>query len=406
MTRVKHFGSLLVLANLIVSTLSAGAQGEDLRNPAFMAEAREGFEQIYNLDYQDAFRTFSGLKSRNPRHPAPPLYLASVVWLEELFDRNELDLDNFIAPAYFTKPSTRKMAARDRKAFFDYLALCEALCNDLLKKDPKNADARYFLGSMYGIMGAFAITIDRSYSDAFSKGKKAYKYHSQLIQERPDFYDAYMSVGLYEYVVDNLPWYIKWIAVIVGYRGSQERGFEYLTRAAEKGLYAADDARVLQMVLFVREKRFADALANVSRLRARYPKNFILHLNQAQILEKMDKKDEAAAAYREVLHLAEIKRANYQRIPLSTFRVTAARKLLRLGDLASALTQFQRALEDPATPPKDKGTAHLGAGQALDRLGRRDEAVRQYRAVLKLPNLDESHSRAREFLSHPYQGAE
>ncbi len=371
-----------------------------------MAEARKGFEQIYNLDYQDAFRTFSDLRSRNPYHPAPPLYLASVVWLQELFDRNELDLENFIAPGYFTKPSARKMAPEERKAFFNYLSNCESLCTDLLKKDPKNADARYFLGSMYGVLGAFAITIDHSYSDAFSKGKKAYKYHSELVEQKPDFYDAYMSVGLYEYVVDNLPWYIKWIAVIVGYRGSKERGFEYLSRAAEKGIYSADDARVLQMVLYVREKRFANALANVQTLHAKYPKNFILHLNQAQILEEMGKKDQAAAEYREVLRLAEMKKPNYQKIPLPSFRVTAARKLLHLDDFASALVQFQTALEQSNTPEKEKISAHLGAGQALDRLGRREEALKQYQAVLRLPDLDESHSQAREFLSHPYRGAE
>jgi len=403
---VKYFGGLLALAFSVVPVLAAPASTEDLRNPTFMAEARRGFEQIYNLDYHDAFRTFSELKARNPQHPAPPLYLASVVWLEELFDRNELDLDNFIAPGYFTQPSARKMSAEDRKTFFNYLSESESLCNALLKKDPKNPDARYFLGSMYGVLGAFAITIDRSYSDAFSKGKKAYKYHSELIQERPDFHDAYMSVGLYEYVVDNLPWYIKWIAVIVGYRGSQERGFQYLSRAAEKGVYAADDARVLQMVLYVREKRFGDALANVRTLQARYPKNFILHLNQAQILEKMGRKDQAAAAYREVLRLAQLKKPNYQKIPLETFRFTAAKKLLYLEDFASALAHFQTALQEPGTAQKEKGSLHLGAGNALDRLGRRDEAVRHYQAVLKLPNSDDSHSRARDFLSHPYNGAE
>jgi len=403
---VRHFGSLLVLVILIVPALFVGTPNQDLRNPAFMTEARKGFEQIYNLDYRDAFRTFSELKSRNPRHPAPPLYLASVVWLQELFDRNELDLDNFIAPGYFTEPSARKMAPEDRKAFFDYLATCESLCNALLKEDPKNPEARYFLGSMYGVQGAFAITIDRSYSDAFSKGKKAYKYHSDLIQQRPDFYDAYMSVGLYEYVVDNLPWYIKWVAVIVGYRGSQERGFQYLTKAAEKGIYAADDARVLQTVLYVREKRFADALANARALHVKYPKNFILHLNEAQILEKMGRRDQAAAAYREVLRLAVMKKANYQKIPVPTFRVTVAKRLLRLEDYASALAQFQTALEEPATPQKEKGSVHLGAGQALDRLGRRDEAVRHYQAVLRLPDLDDSHSQARDFLSRPYAGAE
>jgi len=401
---VRYFGSLLIALNCLVFVL-AQARDDNLRGPAFMAQAQKGFEQIYSLDYDDAFRTFSNLKSQYPRHPAPPVYLATVIWLRELFERNELNLDHFIAPGYFTQPSPQKMAPADRKLFMDYLKECETLCRAILDKDPDNIDARYFLGSMYGIRGAFAITIDRSYREAFSKGKKAYEHHLKITEEDPSFNDAYMSVGLYEYIVDNLPWYIKWIAVMVGYRGSEERGFEYLNRAAEKGIYAADDARVLQMVLYVREKRFDEALNNVRILRDKYPRNFVLHINQAYILEKMAKKDLAAAEYRQVLHFAESQKPNYQKIPLPSFRLTAARKLLSLADYDSALVQFQTGMNQPGLPEGQKALAHLGAGQALDALGRRQEAIRQYQAVLEFPEIDDSHSKARRLISRPYNGA-
>jgi len=91
-------------------------RAEDLRSQEFMTEAREGFARIYNLDYREASETFLRLKRRYPGHPAPPLYLATVIWLQELFERNELDLDNFIAPAYFTEPTASKMGAEQRRA--------------------------------------------------------------------------------------------------------------------------------------------------------------------------------------------------------------------------------------------------------------------------------------------------
>ena len=366
-------------------------------------EAQKGFAQIYNLDYDQAQRTFSDLRARYPQHPAPPLYLATVTWLSELFGRNELDLDRFIAPAYFTQPTTRKMPAEARKLFFDNIQTSQTLCEAILKKDPKNQDARYFLGSSDGVLGAFSITIDRSYSDAFSQGKKAYKYHHTIIEENPNYYDAYMSVGLYEYVVDNLPWYIKWAAVIVGYRGSEERGFEYLSRAAGKGQYAADDAAVLQMVLFVRENRFADALKNVTSLHSKYPRNYILHLNQAQILEKLGRRNDAAREYRQVIAQADAKAPNYAKIPMPGFRLNAAAKLLDLGDAAGALTQFDKLLAESKSGETEKAVSHLGAGRALDLLGRRKEATAHYEAVLRLRDVDDSHDRARDYLKRPYR---
>jgi tetratricopeptide (TPR) repeat protein len=381
------------------------ASAQDLRDARFMTEAHKGFEQIYNLDYREARTTFSALRTRFPHHPAPPLYLASVVWLEELFERNELDLDKFIAPAHFTQPTDRKMNAEDRKYFEDQMSASLQASEAILKKAPKHADARYFLGAAYGVQGAFAITIDRSYSDAFSLGKRAYKYHHDLIQDQHDYFDAYMSVGLYEYVVDNLPWYIKWVAVIVGYRGNEERGFEYLNRAAEKGTYARDDARVLQMVLFMREDRPADSLNNARGLHERYPKNYILHLNRAQILEKLGRRTEAAATYQDVVRRVEAGQPNYSKIPLGGFRIRVARKMLELAQFTPALDQY-RAILQQSSVEKDQAWAHLGAGQALDAMGKREEAVVHYSAVLKLRDYEGSHSKARRYLSRAYAGTD
>jgi hypothetical protein len=400
-----RFARPAVALPLLFCCLS-GIGAQDLRNPEFMAQARKGFDQIYNLDYDQAQETFSKLQARYPEHPAPPLYLATIIWLRELVERNELDLDHFIAPSYFTKPSESEMRPEDKRRFFDYLDTSQKLCESVLKKDPQNLDARYFLGSVYGLRAGFAITIGRSYSDAFSWGKKAYKVHHELVKEKPDYYDAYMTVGLYEYVVANLPWYIKWIAMIVGYRGSQERGFEYLELTAQKGLYAADDARVLLTVLYVRERRYADALRIIQILHQKYPRNYLLHLNLAQILEMMGRRQQAVAEYRAIVQKAEAGVPNYQRIPLNSLRTSLARRFLSMKEYSPALEQSQALLSQAGISVREKLLAHLRAGEALDALGKRAEAVKHYEAVLKLPDSDEAHSKARRYLSRPYTGGD
>src|SRR5690606_10897590 len=73
---------LLLLAALWLPQAS-GLHAADLRDPAFVARAQEGFVHIFNQDYAPARALFLGLEREYPGHPAPPLYLASIRWLEE-----------------------------------------------------------------------------------------------------------------------------------------------------------------------------------------------------------------------------------------------------------------------------------------------------------------------------------
>lgn len=370
----------------------------DLREPAFVKVARRGFSEMYNLDYDEAIETFRSLREEYPQHPAPPLYLAILTWLEELLVRQDLDLDRFIAPGYFTKATDHEMPSAKREAFFGHLSESQRLCQNILEDQPPHPDARYFLGTSFGILGSFAFTIDRKKVQALRYGKKAYGYHRDLVKENPEFYDSYLSVGLYEYIVGNLPWYIKWLAAMAGYGGSAKRGFEYLELAAARAHYVADDARVLLMVLNVREKRHDKALTIARTLHQKYPRSFLLHLNQAQLLERMGRSAEAVQEYQIIIERAEAASPNYGRIPLSTFRYRMGRKFLDLGHPDPGLKQFRRAVSDRGVPAREKALFHLQAAQTLHSLGRTKEAIDHYKEVLRLPNADNSHSQARSYL--------
>src|SRR4030095_6324030 len=122
------------------------------------------------------------------------------------------------------------------------------------------------LGSAYGALAAFALTIDHDKREAFRQGKQAYQHHLQIVEEQPDYYDAYVTVGLYEYIVANLPWYMKWVAPIAGYRGTTDRAFQYLHPAATKSEFVSVNAHNILVVLCVREKLYEEALENAQFL--------------------------------------------------------------------------------------------------------------------------------------------
>lgn len=390
------------LVPLLLISAASPARAQSLRDEAYLVAIQEGLDHVYRLEHDEAVLHFEKLGNRFPEHPGPPLAGAVTIWLKELFTRQELELDRFISPGYFTRPSKREMPEADQRAFFEGVARAQELAEQYLGEHPGDKDARYYLGAVEGTLGVFAFTIERSYTKALRHGKKAFQHQRAIIEDDPDFYDSYLTVGTYEYILGNLPWYIKWIAAIAGYRGSEERGFQYLVLAAEKSIFVANDARVLLMVLYVRERQYDYGLEVARQLHKRYPESFLLHLNQAQILERMDARRKAAETYVDVIRFAEERRRNYQKLPLETFRYTTGTKLLELGARDEALDLFEAATLDPETLPRERALSHLKAGQILDLMGKREEAIAHYREVQRLEDFESSHKLATRFIDKPH----
>jgi len=48
--------------------------------------------------------------------------------------------------------------------------------------------------------------------------------HKKLISLFPDYYDAYLSLGIFNYFASDVPWYLKPILFIFGMSGDKEKG--------------------------------------------------------------------------------------------------------------------------------------------------------------------------------------
>ncbi len=391
-----------LLGVFLAMSLASAASAERLRSAEYKAASLKGNTHLYSLEHDKSVAFFTELEKEYPHHPGPPLARSIAIWFRELVARDDLDLDRFISPGYFNRPADEDMTEADKEAFFDGIQRSQEKATRYLEQHPGDIDARYYLGACQSALGVFAFTIERSFRKALKHGKKSYRIQREIVDENPDFNDAYMTVGSYEYVVGNLPWYIKWIATLAGYHGSEARGFEYLTRAATKGHFIKDDARLLLMVMYVREDENAYALEMAGQLHGKYPENYLLHINKAQILERMGRRVDAAKTYAAVARRAIDKIPNYQNLPLDKIRYPLAQRLLALGSQDEALNQFQGAAEDPGTPDRERALSHLRAGEILDTMGRREEAAAHYRRVQELPDYDGTHGTAAGYLRHPY----
>jgi tetratricopeptide (TPR) repeat protein len=284
-----------------------------------------------------------------------------------------------------------------------------------LKQEPKNIEALDFLANTEGLKAAFEEAVERRHYAALRDGNDAVSHHREVLKLDPKYIDAQITIGLYEYVVGSLPLPVKILAGATGYRGSKRRGLQMLEQVAKEGRWAQDDAKSVLIVLYTREKRYADVLKLSRELSARYPRNYLLRLETADALValagvKRKEKDfagavqaekEAFATFDELLRDRNVRDSAARALDLIHFKYGEV--LLMAGYHDRAAKEFLAATKVERAEPGLVTMAHLYAARAYDAGGKRDEALSQYKAVLARPNVYDAHEAAKRGLRQAYR---
>jgi len=373
--------------------------------PAEIMELRrEGYEAMYNIDYATAVARFEDIRKRLPNHPAGDLYLATALWLKHLNKSRRLQTglyrsgSSFYAGADKAKENSEGDAvdANLDRAFRERMAQAKTKALALVAKNRNDADALYFLGSIYGVMAGYEASTARKFFSAMRNGSRCVDAHEKVLKLKPDYYDAYMTVGLYDYIVGTLPFGYKALATMVGIRGNKKRGITRLETMIEKNASSADDARVMLLAVFRNEKRDSDAFSLLEHLSSKYPGNYLLKLEIASTLVTLKRSEEAYAAFESLLKDPSTVSArdlvNYQ----------YAEALARDKEYKRAADRFIAAHQTQGADANLATVSLLRAAQMYDLARERQEAIAQYKAVLALPNVYDTRQQAEKGLNKPF----
>lgn len=373
----------------------------------------EGFDALYNLDYEGARRRFRDIATAYPTHPAGYELLAASLWLKTLNESRRLQASLYNNEGFY-KEKDDKVDPKVQAEFRELTRKTEELCEARLKANPKDADALYYLGAVEGLKAAWGSMVERSFMSAMSNGKDSVSHHRDLIKLDPTYIDAKVTIGMYDYVVGALPPLVKLGATMIGYRGSKKRGIATLEEVAREGRFARDDAKTMLIALLKRERRYREAYNYASELAAKYPRNYLLKMEAADALvsqadaeratdPEAAKKTEAEAFAVFDSLLAPGHGPAAPRVPLDLVHYNYGDALLVAGQAERAAKELAAAAAVPGAEASMVTRARLRGAQALDLAGRRDEAVAQYKAVLARPNVYDSHEDAKRGLKEPYR---
>jgi tetratricopeptide (TPR) repeat protein len=410
---------LSVLAFVLLGPVAALGQtaatnnvGPSMTSTALLPELvqlrREGGAAIYNIDYATARTKFEEIRKRVPQHPAGDLYLAMVIWLEHLNKSRRLqtglyqDQSSFYAGAEDAKEDAEGDAvdAAVDRAFRDRMAQAKTKALAMVARNKNDADAQYFLGAYYGVMAGYEASVARKFFAAMRNGSRAVDAHEKVLKLKPDYHDANLSVGMYDYIVGGLPFAYKAMATLIGIRGNKQRGIKRLQTIVENETATADDARVFLIAIYQNEKRYEDALNLAQHLNAKYPRSYLLKLETASMLILLKRNDAAYAAFENLLQ-----------DPAATAAVDLVH--YQFAEALATNKEFKRAAEHFLAVPKANGAdanlatvALLRAAQVYDLSGQRNEAMAQYKAVLARPNVYDTRAQAERGLKQPFQERE
>ncbi|HEV7473035.1 MAG TPA: hypothetical protein VGN90_03235 [Pyrinomonadaceae bacterium] len=410
---------LIVVSIAIASPVSAQtpapniAPMSDADRTRFEGLRASGFEALFNLDYEKARKSFHEVARLFPDHPAGPQFLAASLWIETLYETRRLQASLYSSDSFYA-PNDDKANPKVVEQFRAWTREAKKLAEARLKANPKDAEAKYYLGATAGLKASFEEAVERRHFAAMKDGSDAVDHHRDVIKLDPNFHDAEITIGLYDYVLGSLPLAAKILVGVTGMRGSRKRGLATIERVTKEGKWVRDDARTLLIVLYTRERRYGDAANYARELATKYPRNYLFRLEAADALvaqaaqeRKANHAEAVAAAEREafstfdeLLHDRNVRDTAAKALDLIHFKYGEA--LLTARQPERAAKEFLATTSVAKAEPGLVTMAYLYAARAFDVAGRRNDALAQYKAVLARPNVYDSHDLAEKGLRQPY----
>jgi tetratricopeptide (TPR) repeat protein len=326
--------------------------------PAFSnipdSQIKLGLDMIYNLKFADAENHFNALEQSNPGDIRPQFYLSQIYFYKALPSRNESDYLKFL------ELSDRTIETGEL----------------LLDKNEKDYDAMYFLGLAHSYRSLLMLNLNKNLIGAAFSGKTGYGILEDLVKEKPDYYDAYMGLGLYKIAIGFVPGKYQWLLSVIGFNGNLKEGKQHLQTAYEKGKFTSVEARVYLAFFSIKEREESsfEAMKIMEGLVNEYPSSPVFKLFLASLYQQMNMMDESikltnAALEQNTNSLQnEMKKGAYSLLGTAYFRK---------NDFPNAVKYFEEHLR--YIHPEDRyNVSYFLLGISYEMTGNKQEALLNY----------------------------
>ena len=265
--------ALSLLAPLVIA--SAPAQAEAV--PPNDIEL--GFHSMYNLDFAKAHAYFSKWEQQHPTDPMGPVSQATAYLFSEFNRLGVLEAELFTDDSRFDARQKLTPDPKVREEFNGALDQADKLAGGAAGQDNNN-----FLFSQVmalGLRSDYAALIEKRDFAAMRYMKEARELAEKLLLQDPKAYDAYIAVGVENYLSGIRPAPVRWLLQMGGVETDKNKGIQELQEAAAHGDLLKPYAKLLLAVASLRDNNTAEGCGLLNQLATTYPRNPLYRQNGA-----------------------------------------------------------------------------------------------------------------------------
>ena len=304
LTALITWALVLLAATARSLALPSEVHGNQLRNDPMVQEA---YQHFYVLDYPGCVAILEKVQRARQGDPLPTVFLLEARVFEELYRQDLLDTTFYANDGFLTGKHPTQEDPVQRNQIFTLADQVERESNARLAQKPGNPqspdalDALYARGWARSLRSSYMAMVERSFSAAFHIALQAHSDEAKVLQIDPEYTDAKLVVGTYQYVIGALPWGFKLIFGFAGIMGSKARGMELLHDDLAYGSMTSIEAGTVMALFLRRESKYPEAIAVVRQLKARYPRDFLFCLEEANLRKDAGEGMASVEAYRSLL---------------------------------------------------------------------------------------------------------
>jgi hypothetical protein len=364
---------------------------------------REAFDHFHQLDFEGEVERFDRLHTAHPGDPQGTAFLLEAVVFQELYRQDLLDTTFYANDGFLSgkHASTEDPKSRDRIFVLTDEAVREA--DGRIGSNPRDVNALYARAWARALKSIYLGMVEKSYGACFRLAIKARDDDARVLQLDPNYEDAKLVVGVYEYVVGSLSFPFRLLIGFAGITGSKTRGMEMLHDAASRGMVSSVEAQTVIALFLRRDAKYQEAIQVIRKLKNQYPRNYLFCLEDANLRKDAGEGMAAVAAYREILS-ANAKPGYFASAQLELTYFGLGEALRGQRHYGEAAESYEKAAWNVNVGPELKVRSFLAAGECRDLNGDRHRAVKDYYATINAgPNTSRAET-ARRYLHSAYRG--
>ncbi len=255
--------------------------------PSVMSDPQldAGFRLLYELKFDEAREGFAKWQQERPAEPLGPALEAASDLFEEFYRKGVLSSEFFLDDKRLLGGIKDQPDAELEQQFASAVQRAQKLARARMVNQPKDPDALFALTLVAGMQADDFFLIQKRQIDSMRSLRETDRNARILLGVAPDTDDAYLALGVANYIIGCLPTYKRAVLWMGGVHGDKVLGMQQVARAAasEHARYLRPYARLMLALAALREKNSDLARQQLQELATEFPENALFAKELAKV---------------------------------------------------------------------------------------------------------------------------